>query len=156
MNARFAVPALATLSLAACATGPYYSDRADPYYETRYVERHEYRDERVACERCGTVDRIERLGGSRTTGAGAVTGAIVGGAIGNQVGSGDGRRAATVAGAVLGGVAGNRIERNARDDRYEIFVTLDDGRRVVVDQDELHGIHEGARVFVSNGRARLL
>lgn len=156
MNARFVLPALATLSLGACATGPYYADRPDPYYDEPYVERYEYRDDRVSCQRCGTVDRIEFLAGRRTTGAGAVTGAIVGGALGNQVGAGDGRRAATVAGAVLGGVAGNEIERNVRGDRYEIFVTLDDGRRVVVGQDDLDGIHEGARVYVSNGRARLL
>src|SRR5690349_17048576 len=124
MNARLSLAALATLSLGACATGPYYAERHEPYYEDRYVERTEYRDYDAACERCGTVDRIEYHHGGRTTGAGAVTGAIVGGALGNTVGKGDGRTAATVAGAVLGGVAGNNVERNIRDDGYEIFVTM--------------------------------
>lgn len=157
MNARLTLAALATLSLGACATGPYYAER-DPYYDGGYVERREYRDYDydVACERCGTVDRIEYHDGGRTTGAGAVTGAIVGGALGNTVGKGDGRTAATVAGAVLGGVAGNNIERNVRDGGYEIFVTMDDGRRVVVSQDDLDGVREGTRVFVGNGHVRPL
>ena len=159
MNARLAFLALATLSLGACATGPYYADRG-PYSDEAppytYTEQRVYREDRVACDRCGTVDRIEYAGRARTSGAGAVTGAIVGGALGNTVGNGDGRKAATVAGAVLGGVAGNEIEKNSRGERYEIYVTMDDGRRVVVDQDDLDGVHEGARVFVSNGRARLL
>jgi len=158
MNARLAFLALATLSLAACATGPYYADRNDPYYTDGYTVREErvYRENYDSCDRCGTVDRIESIGRAHTTGAGAVTGAIVGGALGNQVGSGDGKKAATVAGAVLGGVAGNAVERDVRSDRYEIFVTMDDGRRVVVSQDNLDGVQAGNRVFVSNGHARPL
>jgi outer membrane lipoprotein SlyB len=77
--------------------------------------------------------------------------------LGSQVGSGNGRRAATVAGAIAGGVAGNQIEsrRNQRD-IHAVFVRMDDGRRVVLEQRAIDGLYEGARVQVRNGRARRL
>jgi outer membrane lipoprotein SlyB len=94
-------------------------------------------------------------GERRATGAGAVAGAIVGGAIGSQVGSGDGKKAATVAGAVVGGIAGHNIEKNAGGTWHEVTVRMDDGRVVVVTQDDLNGVREGSRVVVRDGRARL-
>jgi outer membrane lipoprotein SlyB len=135
----------------------YYDRRDDArYYQTRTVTRYEER----RCNRCGVVLDINRFGdrGRRDSGAeGAVLGALIGGALGNQVGSGSGRKAATVAGAVAGGIAGNRIDRrNGGDDRYEVLVQMDDGRRVVVDQRRLNGVREGSRVYVSGGRVRLL
>jgi outer membrane lipoprotein SlyB len=85
-----------------------------------------------------------------------VLGAIIGGALGNQVGKGDGRKAATVAGAVAGGVIGNKIEKDQKSrPRYEIFVRLDNGRRIVVEQPTLDGLREGDEVIVSGGRVRL-
>lgn len=134
---------LLALSLGATADDGRYGRDSD-----RYADR---------CPNCGVVDRIDtRYGERRSSGGGAVAGALIGAALGNQVGGGDGRKAATVAGAIAGGVAGNRIEksRNARDD-YAVYVRMDNGRYVVVKQRSLDGLHEGARVTVRGGRARL-
>jgi outer membrane lipoprotein SlyB len=137
-------PALLCLVLAACATpgGRYADDRYGG-----------------PCRQCGTVERIERVYGGEgyATGSGALLGAIIGGALGNTVGKGDGRKAATVAGALIGGAVGNEAEKEAnRAPRYEIFVALDDGRRVVVRQKELGPLRDGVRVVVRNGRAERL
>jgi outer membrane lipoprotein SlyB len=155
MKTLIAAIALALTSSAAVAQR-HYDDRYDGrYYETRYEGRYDRR-----CNRCGVVIDINRYGdrGRRDSGAeGAVLGALIGGALGNQVGSGSGRKAATVAGAVAGGIAGNRIDRrNGGDDRYEVVVQMDDGRRIVVDQRRLNGVREGSRVYVRDGRVRLL
>lgn len=150
MIVRVLTTVLVALTLTACAT--------DSSYRDRYGARDYYQDEyRVAsCSRCGIVDRIEGYSGDvSTSGAGAVTGAIVGGALGNQIGSGDGRRAATIAGAVAGGIAGNAIERESRERTYDLYISMDDGRRVVVTQRDLDGIREGSRVEILGGRARL-
>lgn len=141
MQIRISILILALALLAACATPPRHYD--DGY--------------RNACRNCGTIDRIERVYGERaTTGGGAVLGAIIGGALGNQVGKGDGRKAATVAGAVAGGVVGNKIEQDQRNaPRFEIFVRMDDGRRLVVEQATLDGLREGDYVQIVGNRARL-
>lgn len=150
------------LSLGACATSD-YGRRGSSYAGDGYSSRDRgyaddgYASNRSRCNNCGTVERIgvDRGDDGRTSGAGAVAGAVLGAAIGNQVGSGDGRKAATVAGAVAGGIAGNNIERNRNQrDEYEVVVRMDSGRTVVLEQRELHGIREGSRVVVSNGRAR--
>lgn len=135
-----------TLALSACASGGHYR----PGYGTA-PGGYAY------CHNCGIVDRIDVFYGERRAdGGGAVIGAIVGGVLGSQVGSGHGRDAATVAGAIAGGVAGHQIEKNARGaPRYDLFLTMDDGRRIVVTQRDLNGIREGARVRVSGNRARL-
>ena len=141
MRTRIVLLLLAVLALAACATPP-------RYYNDGY---------RSACNNCGTIERIERVYGEReTTGGGAVLGAIIGGALGNQVGKGDGRKAATVAGAVIGGVIGNEAEKDQRSrPRFEIFVQMDDGRRLVVEQPTLDGLREGDYVQIVGNRARL-
>lgn len=141
MRTRIVLLLLALLALAACATPP-------RYYNDGY---------RSACNNCGTIQRIERVYGEReTTGGGAVLGAIIGGALGNQVGKGDGRKAATVAGAVIGGAIGNEAEKDQRSrPRFEIFVQMDDGRRLVVEQPTLDGLREGDYVQIVGNRARL-
>ena len=156
-----------TLMLSACATDGYYA-REDAYYperDARYVDRYDdrryddrrYDDRYARCFDCGRVERIERTDGDgRTSGAGAVAGAVVGGLVGNQIGSGSGRTAATVGGAVLGGIAGNEIEENANEGRYDIYIRMNDGRRVVVSQRDLNGVREGSPVRVEGGRARLI
>ena len=141
---RIVLASLLSLGLAACASSGY---RDRPYG---------YAGGDGRCENCGTVERIERVYGGEgyASGSGAVLGAIIGGVLGNTVGKGDGRKAATVAGAVVGGVVGNEVEKdNNRGPRYEIFVSLDSGRRVVVRQQDLGPLREGARVLVRNGRA---
>lgn len=140
MRNRFLLTVMAMLALGGCATsGP-------RYYDDGYAG---------SCRSCGTVEKIERVYGERdTTGGGAVAGAIIGGVLGNQVGSGSGRTAATVAGAVAGGVIGNNVEKGQRSQpRFEIFVQMDDGRRLVVEQRDLGGLRDGDRVELVNGRA---
>jgi outer membrane lipoprotein SlyB len=111
------------------------------------------------CRNCGTVERIDRVygGDGYASGSGALLGAIIGGALGNTVGKGDGRKAATVAGAVIGGAIGHEAEKdNNRGPRYELFLRMDDGRRVVIRQPEIGPIRDGMRVEVRGGRAYLL
>jgi anaerobic selenocysteine-containing dehydrogenase len=62
-----------------------------------------------------------------------------------------------VVGAVAGGVVGNEVEKNNnRGPWYEVFVALDDGRRVVTRQRELGPLRDGSRVIVRSGRAEAL
>lgn len=137
--------AFASLLLAACASGGsrYYGGPSDGY---------------ARCYDCGRVERIETVYRQReSSGAGAVLGGIVGGVLGNQVGSGSGRKAATVAGAIAGGVAGNELEKDRRSaPLYELYVRMDDGRRLVVTQRDLNGIRTGSYVRVYNDVARLI
>jgi outer membrane lipoprotein SlyB len=147
MRTRVVLTVLMAMGLGACATSPGYYDqgRRDDGYST-------------ACANCGTIEKIDRVYGERkTSGGGAVLGAIIGGALGNQVGKGDGRKAATIAGAVVGGVVGNNVEKDQRSaPRFEIFVLMDDGRRLVIEQPTLDDLRDGDRVQIYNGRARLL
>lgn len=145
MRMRVLLLSLTVFGLGACVTTPGYYDQGG------------YQDGYGQCGNCGTVEKIERVYGERqTSGGGAVLGAIIGGALGNQVGKGDGRKAATIAGAVAGGVIGNNVEKNERSaPRFEVFVRMDDGRRLVVEQPTLDGVHEGARVVLGDGRAWL-
>lgn len=144
-SARIIAISLLSLLLAACASGGGYS------------QQRPYHDGYARCQDCGRVERIEEVRGERTTsGGGAVLGGIVGGVLGNQVGSGSGRRAATVAGAVGGAVAGNAIERETNAAySYDLFILMDDGRRIVVNQRELGGIRTGSHVIVRGNRASL-
>jgi outer membrane lipoprotein SlyB len=143
MRTRLLITALLALLLSACvSTAPLSYGPSDGY---------------ARCYDCGQVERIDRVYGQReSTGAGAVLGGIIGGVLGNQVGGGSGRAAATVAGAIAGGVAGNALEKDSRSaPRYELYVLMDDGRRIIVTQPELNGIREGSYVRVSGNRARL-
>jgi len=110
------------------------------------------------CQSCGTVERIERVYGERSSsGGGAVLGGIIGGILGSQVGSGHGRDAATVVGAIAGAATGNEIEKTtASAPWFDLFLRMDDGRRIVISQRDLNGIHQGAYVRVSQGRAYLI
>ncbi len=132
-----------SLMLTACAAGGGYQRPIDGYSR---------------CDTCGRVDRIERVYGQReASGVGTIAGAVIGGLLGNQIGGGDGRRAATAAGAIGGAVAGTHIERNAVSaPRYELFLTMDDGRRIIVEQRELGPIREGSYVQVRGNSVRLL
>lgn len=140
--------AAAVLSLSACSS---YSGN-DRYRGSSY------NNAPVNCYDCGVVMRVESYTGEqrRTSGVGAVAGALIGGALGNQVGSGDGKKVATVAGAVAGGFAGNAIEKNNMDRTWhEVTVRMNDGRSVVLSQDNLNGVQEGSRVIIRDGRAQL-
>ncbi|HEY4555039.1 MAG TPA: glycine zipper 2TM domain-containing protein [Lysobacter sp.] len=108
------------------------------------------------CMDCGTVIRIEQMGGTSSGATGAVIGGLVGAAAGRELADdrSTGRRnTATVAGAAAGAVAGNAIQRSMSAAAYNVHVRMNDGRTVVVTQNDLGGIREGAYVRVYNGRA---
>ena len=150
MNAKLVLAATMALTLSACATGPGYYQSSDPGYapHDRYVAQ---------CANCGRVERIEQFRGDRhTTGGGALVGGILGGVLGSTVGKGDGRTAATVVGAVGGAVVGNEVEKNNNSGGFDIYVRMDNGRKLVVTQRNLGPIREGSYVAVDNGVARLV
>ena len=152
MRPRLLLALIATLLLAACATpGGYYSSNQGGYHGRPPQDGY------ARCHECGVVERIDRVYGERhASGGGAILGGIIGGIVGNQVGSGSGRAAATAAGAIAGGVIGNNTERNNNAAPwYELYLRMDDGRRIVVGQRDLNGIREGAYIRISNGRAFL-
>jgi outer membrane lipoprotein SlyB len=111
------------------------------------------------CYDCGTVVRIEQVGGSTMPNAtGAVIGGLVGAAAGRELADdkSEGRRnTATVAGAAAGALAGNAIQKNVSGAAYNVHVRMNDGRVTVITQNDLGGIREGSYVRVANGRAWL-
>jgi outer membrane lipoprotein SlyB len=148
---RFAATALAaSLALSGCAS--YGSAGAG--VGTSYPS---YGGTTADCYDCGTVMRIEQVGGSNAPSAtGAVIGGLVGAAAGRELADDEssGRRnTATAAGAVAGAVAGNAIQRKVSGARYNVHVRMNDGRTTVVTQEDLGGVREGSYVRVHNGRA---
>lgn len=151
MKSRLALIAVATLTLAACASSPpphgrgygygYDYDRAPPP---------------VRCDDCGVIERIERVYGARqTSGSGALIGGIIGAVIGREVSGRDSRNRnrGTVAGAVVGAAAGHAIEKDANRESFDLFIRLDDGRRIVINRTRLGpGFYEGAPVRVEGSR----
>jgi outer membrane lipoprotein SlyB len=147
MKARLISAAAMAIALSACATGPGH-DRSSGGYDNSSANQ---------CRTCGTVDRIEQIHGDRhSTGTGAVLGGVVGGVLGNQVGKGNGKTAATVVGVVAGAAVGNEIEKNQNGSSFDIYVRMDDGRRLILNQRDLGGIEAGSYVSVENNRARLV
>ena len=149
MNFRLlGVAAAATLALAGCATSP-----GSGYGSTSPG----YGSSTATCYDCGTVLRIEQVGGSNVPSAtGAVLGGLVGAAAGRELADDESKgrqNTATVAGAVAGAVAGSAIQRNVSGATYNVHVRMDDGRTTVVTQNDLGGIREGSYVRVYNGRA---
>ncbi|TXK65641.1 glycine zipper 2TM domain-containing protein [Alkalisalibacterium limincola] len=153
MKYRLILIALASLFLAACATGPTGGYGGPGYSQGGY-----HGGGQVRCNNCGTVEDIrETYGDGRTSGGGAVLGGVVGAVAGNQVGGGSGRTAATVAGAAAGAMVGNTVERNRNQaPTYDIYVRMDDGRRVVINQRDLGAIRVGSYVeTTATGNLRL-
>lgn len=150
MLVRLMIVTVLALTATACAStqgGQYYGNRG---YGP--VDGYAY------CQQCGVVERIDRVYHQpQASGGGAIAGALIGGILGNQVGSGSGRQAAAVAGAIAGGVAGHQVERNtSAAPSHDLFVRMDDGRRIVISQRHLDGIREGSRVRISGRSATLL
>ncbi len=146
MNVRLIFAAAMTIALGACATGP-HNGYSGGYINTSASQ----------CSNCGTVDRIEQISGDRhSTGTGAVLGGVIGGVLGNQVGKGNGKTAATVAGVAVGAVVGNEVEKNQNGSSFDIYVRMDDGRRLILNQRDLGGINTGSYVSVENNKARLV
>ena len=146
MNLRNLFVSTLCIGLAACATG---GNRGYGYGQPPSGS-----SQNVRCYDCGQVERIETVyGNSSAGGGGAILGGIVGGVLGNQIGKGDGRKAATVVGAVGGAVAGHQIEKNVKSaPTYDVFLRMDDGRRIVINQRDLANVAPGDYVRVTNNR----
>jgi outer membrane lipoprotein SlyB len=151
-----ATAAVAALTLAGCATtSPGYSS---PGYGSGYGPA-----PTAQCYDCGVVTRIDTR--ARSGGAPNATGAVLGGIVGavaareiadNRTDSEGRKNTATVAGAVGGALAGNAIQNRVQSDAvYEVHVRMDNGRTVVVTQNDLGGLRQGSYVRVTNGRAYL-
>jgi outer membrane lipoprotein SlyB len=146
-----AAAAVATLALAGCAS-------TSPSYGTS--DYNNYPPPASAnCYDCGTVTRIDAVGGQQRSGTtGAVLGGVVGAVAGHEIAddSSKGRQnTATVAGAVAGAVAGSAIEKNManKGTSYNVYVRMDNGNTVTLNQADVGGIREGAYVRVYDGRA---
>ena len=153
MNTRntFLIGVAATsIALAGCATSPGYGGGySSPGYS----------NSTASCYDCGTVTRIEQVRAASGGPAGAVLGGIVGAVAGHEIsahtgGSKGNQNVAAAAGAVGGAVAGNAIQKKTGD-LYNVYVRMNDGREVTVQQGDLGGIHEGSYVRVYDGRATL-
>lgn len=146
MNLRNLFVSTLCIGLAACATG---GNRGYGYGPPPGGP-----SQNVRCYDCGTIERIETVYGNSSAGAGgAVLGGIVGGVLGNQIGKGDGRKAATVVGAAGGAVAGYQIEKNVKSaPTYDVFLRMDDGRRIVINQRDLANVAPGDYIRVTNNR----
>lgn len=144
----------ASLALAGCATSPGSSGYGGGYGGG-------YNNNRAAnCYDCGTVIRIESIGGNTSPNiAGPLIGGVVGAVAAKELArrntDSSGRRNVAIgAGAVGGAVAGNAIQNRVEGSgQYNVHVRMQDGRTTVVTQSDLGGIQEGAYVRVQNGRA---
>jgi outer membrane lipoprotein SlyB len=148
------------LALAGCVTTTYpsggYGDRG---YDRGYAPpAPAWRD----CRDCGRVERIVVVepGRSAPNATGAILGGIVGAIAGHEIsdhtgGSKGNQNIAAAAGAVAGAVAGNAIQDRTQQPLYDVYLQMDDGRRLVIRQRGLDGIGEGAPIRLVNGRARL-
>ena len=101
----------------------------------------------------GTVLRVEEVTIEGTqSGVGAVSGGVLGGVVGNAIGGGSGRVIATAAGAVGGMLAGAATEKAVTNKKaLEIEVELDDGRLMVVVQEDDSQYVVGDRIRMISG-----
>ncbi len=148
----------ASVALAGCATSPGYSSGG--YGNSSGYGNSGYGSRPANCYDCGTVVRIESLGGNTNPNiAGPIIGGIVGAVAGKELArrntDSKGRRnVAIAAGAAGGAVAGNAIQNRVEGSgQYNVHVRMQDGRTTVLTQSDLGGIQEGSYVRVQNGRA---
>ncbi|PJK13615.1 peptidoglycan-associated outer membrane lipoprotein precursor [Lysobacteraceae bacterium NML07-0707] len=155
--ARTALFAASILALSACVSSP-----SGQYYGGGYNNSHDsdgyYRNSPYGCHDCGTVTRIEVLPGRH---APAATGAVIGGIVGavaareiakDNTDSQRRRNVATAAGAAGGAAVGHAIQNRVSAPAYNVHVRMDNGREIVVSQNEIQGIYQGSLVRVQNGR----
>lgn len=150
-NRLLALGALASITLAGCATSPGYGSSSPSYPSSGSPSR---------CYDCGIVTRIDTVASGRTapSATGAVLGGIVGAVAGRELADDEskGRRnTATAAGAVAGAVAGNAIQNRTTGNSYDVHVRMDDGRTVVINQRDIGGLRENTYVRVVNGKVVL-
>ena len=140
---------LGLLALAACTT-------TSPNYG--YGNTGTSYPSQAQCSDCGIVTRIDVLASNRSAPAatGTVLGGIVGAVAGHEIsdktgGSKGNQNVAAVAGAVAGAAAGKAIQDRVTGDTYNIHVRMDDGRTVVIHQNDVGGLRKGSYVRVQNG-----
>ena len=145
----------ASIALAGCATSP---GSSSGYGGGGYGGG--YNSRPANCYDCGTVTRIEAVGGNNNPNiAGPLIGGVVGAVAAKELArkntDSDGRRnVATAVGAAGGAVAGNAIQNRVQAQAvYDVHIRMEDGRMNVVTQTDLGGIREGSYVRVQNGRA---
>jgi outer membrane lipoprotein SlyB len=150
MKSQVLIAAVLATTLAACASSP----RPAGYggYERDYGYNEPQR-----CYDCGRIEHIEKVYGARSNSrTGAVLGGLVGAVAAREIpkhGSEGKKNTATVAGAVAGAVAGNAIENKVNEETYDITVRMDDGRRIVINRNNLgNDIRVGAYVRVDGNR----
>lgn len=88
-----------------------------------------------------------------TTGGGSAIGGVAGGVAGSTVGSGGGRKLATLGGALAGAALGSKAEQQTRTKAgLELEVELDDGRLMVVvqEEDDVFAVGDRVRVVVDS------
>jgi len=158
MKNRFLVisTVLTAVAVTGCTTSPAYNSGYSNTTQPAYSGS-------ANCYGCGTVIRIETLGGGKAApnSTGAVVGALVGALAGHEIsdhtgGSKGNQNVAAAAGAVGGAVAGNAIQNNAQaNTTYRIYVRMDNGQTTTITQNVLDGIREGSNVVVDGGRVIL-
>lgn len=98
----------------------------------------------------GTVKGINtvRIAGENS-GAGALIGGVSGGVLGSTVGNGSGQVIGAVVGSLAGAASGHTIEgKNAKDEAYELHISLEDGKEIVVVQPKDYSFAIGERVKI--------
>lgn len=145
MKAALMIAATLALTATACTTAP------APRYG--YESNSDY-GQPQRCYDCGRIERIETVYGARTNSrTGAVLGGLVGAVVAREVpshGSQGRKNTATIAGAAAGALAGNAIENKANEQTYDIHVLMDDGRRVIVNKNNLgNSLRVGSYVRVN-------
>ena len=153
MNTRHSLPLLgiaaaACVALVGCASSPAYTSNGG-YSSPSYGS--------TSCYDCGTVTRIETLATTRSGATGAVIGGLVGAAAGRELAEDESKgrqNTATVAGAAAGALAGSAIQKNMANKAtsYNVYVRMDNGSAVTLNQADVNGISEGSYVRVYNGR----
>ena len=107
------------------------------------------------------VFQVSRDGQPSSGATGAVLGGVVGAVAGRELAddSSKGKQnTATVAGAVAGAVAGSAIQKNMAKNNaatYTVYVRMNDGNNVAINQADIGGIREGSFVRVYDGRVWL-
>jgi len=127
-----AAAAVATLALAGCAS-------TSPSYGTS--DYNNYPPPASAnCYDCGTVTRIDAVGGQQRTGTtGAVLGGVVGAVAGHEIADDSSK--------------GRQNTATVKGTSYNVYVRMDNGNTVTLNQADVGGIREGGYVRVYNGRA---
>ena len=56
----------------------------------------------------------------------------------------------------VGGAVGNNVEGRRNEQTFDVYLRMDDGRRVVVNQRQMGNLREGDYVRVTNGNIVLI